>query len=341
MTQALHILVLGGTGWLGGEVARAALAQGHRVSCTSRGKTGGAPEGAQLIQLDRDAESGLDALGNQAWDAAIDVSSQPGQVRRAAQHLASTCPHFVYVSSASAYAENATPGADETAALTPALERESWTNMADYGGAKVACEAHVRAAFGETRCTLARVGLIGGPGDHTYRSGYWPHRFAKSAPEHNPVLVPDVPNLNVQIIDVRDLALWLLHCATARAAGTMNAVGVSTRFTDVIAAAQAVANHKGDTLAVSEAWLSAQGVSPWSGPKSLPLWVPGVTHQGFGGRSSAKAEAAGLKRRSLIDTFRDTLAWERSRLEPPNRKSGLSDADEAELIALFLQSGNA
>lgn len=42
------ILVLGGTSWLGGEVARVALARGHEVTCLARGESGQAPTSGHL-----------------------------------------------------------------------------------------------------------------------------------------------------------------------------------------------------------------------------------------------------------------------------------------------------
>jgi 2'-hydroxyisoflavone reductase len=332
----MKLLVLGGTGWLSGELARAAIAAGHDVTCAARGVTGSLPEGARFLKLDRSDAACNALLGGEFWEAAVDVSSQPGMVRRAADALADRCAHFVQVSSASAYARNDVIGADESAETLAAYEGDSWTDMAHYGAAKVACEQAVTAAFALERSACIRAGLIGGPGDATHRSGYWPLRFWKAQQAKQAVLVPDAPNQAAQVIDVRDLAAWLLHCAEARVTGTFNAVGESVQFADVIAASEAVAGFSGTTLAASEAWLVAQGVSYWAGPKSFPLWVPSATHAGFGSRSLQRARWAGLKLRPLIDTLRDTLAWEQSlNPQPPIRKAGLSDADEAELIALL------
>lgn len=54
--------------------------------------------------------------------------------------------------------------------------------------------------------TIIRSGLIGGNGDHTGRTGYYPWRFAHPTGEN--VLVPD-PTFPVAMIDVEDLAAGL------------------------------------------------------------------------------------------------------------------------------------
>ena len=50
---------------------------------------------------------------------------------------------------------------------------------------------------------VVRPGLIVGPGDPTGRFSYWPERLA----EGGDVLAPDHPDRDVQMVDVRDLAL--------------------------------------------------------------------------------------------------------------------------------------
>lgn len=328
----MHLLILGGTAWLGQTVAQTALAAGHAVTCLARGLSGGVPEGATLVQADRDAPDALNSLPSTSWDAVIDVGRQPGQVRTAAHALAGRCGLYVFVSSASVYADHATPGADETAPVLAPLQADTMREMSDYGAAKAACEQHVLQAMGNDRALIARAGLIGGPGDVSDRSGYWPWRFARAQASGQPVLAPEPDTCATQLIDVRDLAQWLVTAAAQRTAGIFNALGETQPLAEHLALAREVAGHTGEVVTAPTEWLRAQGVEPWAGPKSLPLWLPMADYAGFSARDGRRAAAAGLARRPLRETLADTLRWERQRNQG-SRRAGLSDEDEAALVA--------
>jgi 2'-hydroxyisoflavone reductase len=230
----MRILVLGGTGWLGGAVARVALARGHEVTCLARGSSA-VPAGVTWVHADRDADDALEPVIRDDWDAVIDVSRTPQHVRRAARDLAGRVGRAVFVSTASVYADQATPGAAEESATLPARDPGTITTAQDYGSAKVMCEQIYRAAFGSERTHVARLGLIGGPGDVSDRSGYWPWRFARAATSHAPVLVPEGGERLVSLIDVRDAAAWLLDRAagTDDEPGTVDVTGVPHPFVAV------------------------------------------------------------------------------------------------------------
>jgi 2'-hydroxyisoflavone reductase len=105
----MRFLVLGGTAFVGRAVARQALSAGYEVVCAARGRSGPVPAGATLVRVDRDAPD-LAPLNGQRFDAAVDVSSRPSQVRAAVGALAGRVGRWCYVSSVSAYADVATPG---------------------------------------------------------------------------------------------------------------------------------------------------------------------------------------------------------------------------------------
>lgn len=320
--------MLGGTAWLGGEIVRTALRRGHDVTALARGESGSVPDGARLVIADREAADGYADVAGRPWDGVIDVSRQPGQVRSALAALGRATGRWVFVSSCSVYADNSRAGEDESAGLLGAFGGDV-ADAEHYGPGKVACERSVLEAVGPDRCVLARAGLIGGPGDHTGRTGYWPHRFARPSGPDGAVLVPDSP-VSTQVIDARDLCEWLVTAVEDDVAGAMNLVGDPMPLADHLRVARDVAGHSGPLVEVSPEWLSEHGVAPWGGPKSLPLWLPLPDYAGFADRSNRAAVAAGLALRPLTETLADGLAWELA--HPGERSAGLTDEQERELI---------
>jgi nucleoside-diphosphate-sugar epimerase len=206
-------------------------------------------------------------------------------------------------------------------------------SMDIYGEAKVACEQHVQLAFGPDRALIARVGLIGGPGDIFDRTGYWPLRFARPAAQDGDVLVPDAPELATQVIDVRDLAGWLVDAGSRRVAGVFNATGETVLLPDHLEIARRAAGHTGPVVRADQQWPLDQGVEPWMGERSLPLWLVDPDWFGFNACDSSRARRAGLVTRPLDHTLADTLAWELTRDPGRRRRAGLTDEDERALLA--------
>jgi 2'-hydroxyisoflavone reductase len=333
VTAALDVLVLGGTSWLGGAVARSVLEAGHRVTCLARGEAGTVPPGATWVRADRSAAGAYDQVAGRAWDGVVDVSWQPAFVRSALEALAPTARHWVYVSSTSAYVREDLPGTDETAEVHRPFAEDGPVDRETYGPAKVACELLCRDALGDEHVLVARAGLIGGHGDRSDRLGYWPARVAR-ARDDEPVLVPprDGP---VQVVDVEDLSEWLVRCVEQRTSGVLNAVGEPAHVDAVLEASVAAAGVSPRFVEASHAWLAAHGVAPWAGPGSLPLWLPQPEYAGHAARSGAAARAAGLLLRPLAETVGAALRHERSLGLDRDRSAGLEPAREAELLRLL------
>ena len=320
----MRILVLGGTVFLSRAVAVEAVARGHEVVCACRGTSGPVPDGAEHVPLDRGTGGWPAALAG--FDAAVDVSRTPSHVRSAVAALPDA--HWVFVSTCSVYADHrALGGTPETTPLLDAITEDvDWTSSPEaYGGMKVACERIVQD--GAATSAVLRPGLIAGPGDPSGRFTYWPVRLA----EPGPVLAPPADDV-VQTIDVRDLAAWVVHAAETRLQGVYDGVGAATLRADFLTeVARGVADTVPDFAWSDEEFLAAQDVTPWHGPRSLPVWVPGADDRGFMAHDVAPSLAAGLRLRPLADTARDTLAWVRS--DPDAVVTGLTLDEEREVLA--------
>lgn len=319
------VLVLGGTGWLSGRIAARWADAGARVTCLARGGRE-APYGTTLVVGDRDEPVAYDEVAAREWDEVVDISSNPVHVAAALDKLGDRAEHWTYISTISVYAENDTPGADETAeVLTPAGPDEE----EDYGRAKARAEASVRSALG-FRAAVIRPGLIVGPGDPTDRFGYWVGRFALAGDED--VLVPDAADRGAQVIDVDDLAAFVQAIGAERWTGVANAVGDTVEFDRFLELARDAAGHTGGSVAATDDWLEAHEVAHWAGPRSLPLWLPKEV-PGFWTRSNTAYRLLGGKLRPLRETLRRTLEDERERGLDRDRRSGLTRDDELALIA--------
>jgi len=309
----MRLLILGGTGFIGPHMVRAALARGHAVTIFNRGRTNPKlfpPDRFPKVdQITGDRDGKLEALRGRQWDAVIDNSAYlPRLVRDSARLLHGAVPHYIFTSTISVYADFRGAGVTEEDRVgrlsDPTVERVDGNT---YGPLKAHCEDEVRERYGAA-ATIVRPGFIVGPGDGTDRWTYWPVRFAQGGE----MLAPGTPGDPIQFIDVRDLADWYVRLAESRTYGTYNAAGPASPFTmsEMFAAFETVTKRGTRLVWVDAAFLRSQGAT-------VPVWRPPQ------GRTAAlhrvankKAIEAGLKLRPAARTTADTLAWWGTLSEP-------------------------
>jgi 2'-hydroxyisoflavone reductase len=344
----MRILILGGTLFVGRHLAQAALARGHAVTLFNRGSRPAPFPGVETLRGDRRRD--LSALAGGRWDAAIDTSGYtPGAVRAAAGLLAGGVGHYTFLSSVSVYTRAArgessedgpADAVDESApvkqvpagrlaeleAIEPAGPIPGVAYGAEYGGLKALCETAAEEAMGG-RALIVRPGLVVGPHDPTDRFTYWPGRVARGGE----VLAPGEPGRPRQLIDVRDLAGWILRRIETGGTGTYNAAGPqrSLAMASLLEECRTAAGSDARFTWVSDDFLLAAGVAPWT---EMPLWLPrGNEPPALVRADCRKALAAGLSFRPLAETILDTLAWDRAR-PPGERRAGLAPEKEVELL---------
>ena len=336
LPKQLSVLILGGTGFLGPALVEVCRARGHTVTLFNRGKT--RPElfpDLEKLQGDRDPNKGegIKALSGRRFDAVFDDSGYyPRHVRASAELMAPNVGQYVYVSSISCYARTDIENADESAELAripdPTVETMG-AQYENYGALKALCEEAAQAAL-PGRATVIRPGYIVGPGDPTDRFTYWPVRIGRGGD----VLAPGAASDPVQVIDVRDLAAFMLRCVEQRFIGRFNACGPAKKLEwgRVLTDCQALAKEPS-----SLHWVGLDELEQL-GPLNLPIWAPyaGET-KGFHMTSNRAAIAKGLEFRPIEDTLRDLTAWFYSLPEERQKqlRAGLSaEAERAALVKL-------
>lgn len=326
MTRPLRLLVLGGTGFIGGHVVQAALTAGHAVTVLARGRTATAlPAAVDLRHGDRDAgAAGLAALARGAadrWDACVDTSGwTPRQVQGALDVLGGRVERYVYLGAVMAYGDPALVPVRETHPRLPPWPHDvaSTDDITgdSYGALKVANEDRIVAAF-PGRCTLLRPQVVTGPHDASERHGWWLRRAARGGP----TLLPGDGHDALQAVDVRDLARFALRCVTHGLGGAFNVAGPRVSWAQFAQALGIAEPVWVPAAALREAGLTFV---------QLPLFRPtGGRHAALMHVSAERARDHGFETTDLADT----LAALRATLPATPAVERLTPAQEAALIA--------
>jgi len=323
----MEILIIGGTRFLGKALVEAAVGGGHRVSLFNRGQSN--PDWFPNIEkLVGDRNQDLHALAGRTWQSAIDTCAFfPRQVSSLLKTVGGAIEHYTLISSISVYSDFSQPGLVETSPLATIgdITIEEITGET-YGPLKSLCEQTAQQ-LKPSKSLIIRPGLIVGPFDPTDRFTYWPARVGRGGE----ILCPDSPNWFTQIIDVRDIAEWIIHLVEQGVTGVFNGTGPDypLTFGKVLETSRAVTGSNAHFTWADPHFLLDHRVEPWS---DLPLWLPGPENAGADQVDIQAALSTGLTFRPLAETISDTLAWETTRPSNHPWRAGLSPEKETELL---------
>ena len=186
---------------------------------------------------------------------------------------------------------------------------------------------------------LCRAGLIGGPGDGSDRYGYWPARFARDNRSRPSSLTS--PADATQIIDVRDLAAWILTAAEQEVTGPLNAVGEPVPFGDYLEESRHRRRVRGRG-AQRSGGLARGARHRLLGRTGFPAAVAAARPRRASAtrsnqrRQGRRPDHCGPGRRPCADT----LADERRQGLERRRKAGLAPATEARLAEELLRAAD-
>jgi len=328
----MKILVLGGKRFLGAALVEAILQAGHTPTLFNRGLTN--PElFPDVKNLIGDRNGDLKTLKRKKWDAVIDTSGFiPRIVKKTAKLLSGKCGSYTFISSVSVYKDFNQPDITEDYPLAQ-LENpddEDYSGKS-YGPLKALCEYEIQQHF-DGKVLVFRPGLLVGPNDPTDRFTYWPWRVSLGGK----VLAPAPPSINLQFIDVRDLADFIVKMIEKQNEGVFNITGPKkpATFGSLLIACREASLSDASFVWVDENFLLEKGVTPWT---DLPLWVPASdpSYKGFYNININKAVKAGLTFRPLSQTVGDLLSWLRTRPNTRSLEVGMGIATETELLIKY------
>lgn len=220
--DARDVLLVGGTGFLGGHVARALVADGHRVAVLSRRGQPTTP-GVETLRADRGDPAALAAaLAGRRFDLVVDFLVYTAD---AVESLMSAAPDAigryvmistgqVYLVTAGAEAPFREEQADGPLMAEPAPGTDDHAQWS-YGAGKRAAERALlarRESHG-LRATALRLPILQGEGDATLRLWAWIERLL----DGGPLLLPDGGRRPIRHLDVSDLAAAIVRLARGAA----------------------------------------------------------------------------------------------------------------------------
>ncbi|HSE99053.1 MAG TPA: NAD-dependent epimerase/dehydratase family protein, partial [Blastocatellia bacterium] len=203
----MKVLVIGGTGYIGGHAAESLLRRGHIVSVFSRGLTcSSLPKSVSFIKGDRHNSEDLARARAEGFDAVIDINAYTREETQIAINVFDgAVSRFVHLSSVAVY---------QLGGRMPLVESDPLVTDPGqhYAYNKAECERALRWAHAKSGFPFVsiRPPAVIGPRDDKSRENY----FIKRIVAGDPVIVPDSGAVPIHAVYVKDLAEMMVDALT-------------------------------------------------------------------------------------------------------------------------------
>lgn len=326
------VLVVGGTGFVGAPTVETFLDEEYDVAVLSRGEqrpTRIDHADVSVHRGDRNDRETLETVRDEVEpDVVIDLAAMYPRHVETATAVFADCDAYVYVSSASAYAQPVNlPSREGDPVRECTAAQATDDSFESYGARKAEGDRICRQASDDgVNAMIVRPVCVYGPHDWSQRHDYWFHRVNT----YDEILVPGDGDSTFHRVFVSDLARALSIVAERGTPGeAYNVAERDTAWLDrTIELAATTLETDVTFVHANERELATVGLSPFD----FPLYMP-IPHLA----ASEKIVALGWDSTPLSDAFSQTIEEHlesgRTGRSPPKHGFGVDRSTEERLIA--------
>ena len=306
-------LILGGRGFVGPTIVKSFMDAGYQVTLLNRNKTNTHLfPNLPLIVCDRERENkaGLKAIDKKHkdtyWDVVVDTWQKSSKaVSDFLEEFNGNIGHYHYISSVVVYDNWDKKHIKEDEPLNPLPARpksiaESKEKKHRYALRKTFAEEIIREQM-ENYTIYRSQGMrdfrSANPGNITDEP-FWPIRFYRGGE----ILVPKVKNHHMQVVDVKSLVDFIVHCSNEKTFGEFNVANQPTLFKDYVSSLIHATAAPKKLHWIDGEFLVENGLIPY---KIVPFWREDRIAKYY--FNVQKAIEAGFVHRPLVDMIKDQL----------------------------------
>jgi len=320
------ILILGGRGFIGPTIVKSFIDAGYDVTLLNRNRTNTHLfKNLPLIICDRESENkaGLKAIDRKYkdtyWDVVVDTWQKSSKaVVDFLDEFKGNIGHYHYISSVVVYDNWDKKHIKEDEPLNPLPKTP--TSIVEGNQHRYA----LRKTFAEEaiRQQINNYTIYRSQGMRDFRSAnpanigdepFWPIRFFRGGE----ILVPKVKGHHMQVVDVKSLVNFMVHCTNQKIYGEFNVANQPTPFKDYVSSLIHATAMPEKLYWVDGDFLKENGLIPY---RIVPFWREDKIAKYY--FNVQKATEAGFFHRPLVDMIIDQIKGYKNRYPKNDIKFG-------------------